>query len=61
MVLAAKEEQMQRQGVAADIAVSLPRELPVADMDLTALLGNALDNAIEAGLPGRGAADYRPL
>ena len=48
VVLAAKEEQMQRQGGAADIAVSLPRELPVADMDLTALLGNALDNAIEA-------------
>ena len=48
VVLAAKEEQMQRQGVATDIAVSLPRELPVADMDLTALLGNALDNAIEA-------------
>ena len=34
---------MEREGIAADFAVSLPRELPVADTDLCALLGNALD------------------
>ena len=46
---------MEREGVAADFAVFLPRDLPVADMDLCALLGNALDNAIEAaGAPGNG-------
>lgn len=46
-VLTAKAEAMEREGVAADFAVSLPRDLPVADMDLCALLGNALDNALE--------------
>ena len=38
---------MEQAGITADFAVSLPRELPVADMDLAALLGNALDNAME--------------
>ena len=46
-VLTAKAEAMEREEVAADFAVSLPRDLPVADMDLCALLGNALDNALE--------------
>ena len=54
--LTAKAEAMEREGVAADFAVSLPRDLPVADMDLCALLGNALDNAIEGS---RGAGERR--
>ena len=56
VVLAAKAEAMERAGIAADFAVSLPRELPVADTDLAALLGNALDNAIEGV---EGAAEKR--
>ena len=55
-VLTAKAEAMEREGVAADFAVFLPRDLPVADMDLCALLGNALDNAIEGS---RGAGERR--
>ena len=55
-VLTAKAEAMEREGVAADFAVSLPRDLPVADMDLCALLGNALDNALEGT---RGAGERR--
>lgn len=55
-VLTAKAEAMEREGVAADFTVSLPRDLPVADMDLCALLGNALDNAIEGS---RGAGERR--
>lgn len=47
-VLSAKAEAMGRAGLAADFSVSLPRELPLADADLCALLGNALDNAMEA-------------
>lgn len=47
VVLAAKAEAMERAGITADFAVSLPQDLPVADTDLAALLGNALDNAIE--------------
>jgi len=47
-VLSAKAEAMERAGLRAEFAVSLPKDLPVADVDLCALLGNALDNAIEA-------------
>lgn len=47
-VLAAKAEAMEQAGLRADFAVTLPGELPIADMDLCALLGNALDNAMEA-------------
>ena len=47
-VLAAKAEQMERMGLQGEFQVSLPAELPVADVDLCALLGNALDNAMEA-------------
>ena len=55
-VLTAKAEAMEREGVAADFTVSLPRDLPVADMDLCALLGNALDNAIETRPPTASAS-----
>jgi len=48
VVLSAKAETMERLGIAVDFAVSLPESLPVADTDLAALLGNALDNAMEA-------------
>lgn len=47
VVLAAKAEAMERAAITADFAVSLSSQLPVADTDLAALLGNALDNAIE--------------
>ena len=53
-VLSAKAEAMGRAGLTADFSVSLPRELPLADADLCALLGNALDNAMEAA---QGAED----
>lgn len=39
---------MERLDVTADFVVSLPKILPLADTDLAALLGNALDNAMEA-------------
>ena len=52
-VLTAKAEAMEREGVKTDFAAALPRELTVADIDLCALLGNALDNALEGT---RGAA-----
>lgn len=56
VVLAAKAEAMEQLGLTGDFAVSLPRELPIADTDLCALLGNALDNAMEAAAQ---AADKR--
>ena len=60
-VLTAKAEAMEREGVAADFAVSLPRDLPVADMDLCALLGNALDNALDNALEGTRDAGERRI
>lgn len=47
VVLSAKADVMEREGITADFVVSLPKDLSVADIDLAALLGNALDNAIE--------------
>lgn len=47
-VLSAKAEAMGRAGLTADFTVSLSKELPLSDVDLCALLGNALDNAMEA-------------
>ena len=49
-VLAAKTEEMARCGLHGDVQVSLPEHLPVAEIDLCALLGNALDNAMEAAV-----------
>lgn len=48
VVLASKAEAMEQLGITADFAVSLPPNLPVTDTDLAALLGNALDNAMES-------------
>lgn len=47
VVLSAKAEAMEQAGIPFDFAVSLPKDLALADTDLAALLGNALDNAIE--------------
>lgn len=48
VVLSFKAAAMEQLGITADFTVSLPRDLPVADTDLAALLGNALDNAMES-------------
>ena len=41
-------EAMRQAGLTPDFAVSVPETLPLSDTDLAALLGNALDNAMEA-------------
>lgn len=48
IVLAAKADALAQSGIAADFQVALPADLAIADTDLCALLGNALDNAREA-------------
>lgn len=54
IVLAAKADALSQAGIASDFRIQLPATLPVADTDLCALLGNALDNAREgaAGIAG---------
>ena len=47
-VLSVKLGEMERLGIPADLQVNLPENLPLSDTDLCALLGNALDNAMEA-------------
>lgn len=48
VVFSCKVEEMKRLGLEPDVLVALPEALAVADTDLCALLGNALDNAMEA-------------
>lgn len=48
VVLSAKAEAMEQLGIEADFSVTLPAHVSVADTDLAALLGNALDNAMES-------------
>lgn len=50
VVLCGKIAEMETQGLTVDALVSLPERVPVADIDLCALLGNALDNAAEAAV-----------
>ena len=47
VVLSAKSAEFERAGIPAEFSVSLPAAPPVADTDLCALLGNAMDNARE--------------
>lgn len=47
VVFSGKLESMEQQGMTADVLVTLPAKLAISDVDLCALLGNALDNAIE--------------
>ncbi|HIX90375.1 MAG TPA: GHKL domain-containing protein [Candidatus Agathobaculum pullicola] len=47
-VLVSKSEAMRQAGLIPDFAVTLPEPLPLFDTDLCAMLGNALDNAMEA-------------
>jgi len=56
VVLASKLEYMEQAGLTGDVSVTLPKSLPISDIDLCALLGNAMDNAIEAACQ---AADRR--
>lgn len=48
VVLSSKAEAARRLGLQAEFQAALPRDLPIADPDLCALLGNAIDNAMEA-------------
>lgn len=52
-VLSAKARVMESIGLTGRFAVALPQALPIADPDLCALLGNALDNAMEAAEQAR--------
>lgn len=47
IVLASKAALLEQDGTRLEATVQLPEQLPFADIDLCALLGNALDNARE--------------
>ncbi len=48
VVVSSKRADMEQHEILADIQIVLPAALPIADTDLCALFGNALDNAVEA-------------
>lgn len=52
VVLASKAAQMEAAGLTPDFAVALPTALSIPAPELCALLGNALDNAIEGAPAG---------
>ena len=53
VVLASKCQEMEEKEIRADLKIHLPVRLPLQDTDLCALLGNALDNALEAAAKSR--------
>lgn len=54
VVLSAKSEQAASAGIRMEIKAEIPDELPIAEIELCSLLGNCLDNAVDAvsRLPG---------
>lgn len=50
VVLSAKFAELTAKGLTPEFDIALPPALLIADMDLCALLGNALDNAMEAAV-----------
>ena len=56
-VLASKAAALEQAGMAADFAAAIPEDLPISAPDLCALLGNALDNALE----GAGEAEDKTV
>ena len=48
VVLSAKADQAMEQGTEFEVHAAIPESIPVDSMDLCALLGNVLDNALEA-------------
>ncbi len=54
VVVSSKYAEMEAHAIQADMQILLPATLPIADTDLCALFGNALDNAIEAAQASEG-------
>ena len=48
MILSSHEEQIRQERINFTYAVELPETLPFSDVDITAILSNALENAIKA-------------
>ena len=51
-ILANKRQDAQARGVQLETQLQMPEKIPMADIDLTALLVNLLDNALQASRPG---------
>lgn len=47
-ILSAKIAQARAEGIAVTVQANLPRELALSDLELSIVIGNLLDNAIEA-------------
>ena len=47
-LLTAKKQQAQDNTVIMDLKISIPQTLPLRDIDLCSMVGNLLDNALEA-------------
>lgn len=48
MVLSAQNEQLKKQDISLVHSIELPKNLPLSDVDLTAILSNGIENAMHA-------------
>ena len=51
MILSSHEAEIKNLGIDFRYSVQIPEQLPVSDVDMTAILSNALENAIQATEP----------
>jgi sensor histidine kinase regulating citrate/malate metabolism len=51
MILSSYENVMEENLIDLKYSICIPEQLPVSDVDLTSILSNALENAINAVLP----------
>ncbi len=54
-ILNSKLSLAQKRGIAVNVKASVPQNLTISDVDLCVILGNLLDNAMEACMPPENA------
>ncbi len=53
-------ESAKTQGVPSDVQLQIPTEIPFRTDDLTVILGNLLENAVQASISGMKEATFQP-
>ncbi len=51
MILSSHEDEIEKNGITFRYNIELPETLEISDVDLTAILSNGLENAVQAVLP----------
>lgn len=48
LILSSHQEELKKHNISFEYHIQIPEELPISDVDLTAILSNGLENAIHA-------------